>query len=312
MLRPLAIGEILDVGLKVYRNAFPAMIRAASVISIPGAVLETLIVNSGSTNGQSQNPIFAATGNFSIFQIFHGGWTLAADFLLYFLVQLMLNSFTVATCIACVADTYLDRKTSARKSLTFALRRFPSLVWLELMTQFFSLAPVVGLIGLAVALGQQGASRVAFGFTILGVVAAFCLMVSFYVVWVLRVPALLLEGKHNLKALGRSFSLVKRDAGKAINVILTAYIMATFLSLPLILLIAGLFNSLVGSDLSWVVTGVVALGTSLALTPMQASIYTVFYFDQRVRMEGYDIELLAQVTFDKTNQNSGSKKLVGN
>ena len=42
-LRPLGIGEILDAGIKIYRNKFATMLKAVAVVIVPVQVLNVLI-----------------------------------------------------------------------------------------------------------------------------------------------------------------------------------------------------------------------------------------------------------------------------
>ena len=42
-LRPLGVGEILDVAIKAYRARFATLVRAVAVLTVPVVVLDALV-----------------------------------------------------------------------------------------------------------------------------------------------------------------------------------------------------------------------------------------------------------------------------
>jgi hypothetical protein len=110
--------------------------------------------------------------------------------------------------------------------------------------------------------------------------------------------AIVLEGRGPLRGLGRSWSLTRRAFRRLIGVVVPISILTYLLAaLPTTFLIGvlGFGSYLTGSSvaLSLILTLVSLVGALLA-QPLAATIYTLLYYDLRVRNEGYDLELMAQ------------------
>src|SRR5215831_15812508 len=135
-LRPLGIGEILDVGIKIYtRNALtlfkivvfvvlPAQIvvNAVEVSALPKGVT----VSSGGAFGPRFGPTGTATVTNRELWIFIVGWVLAL------LISFVAGQLAQAGCFRAVADAYLGEEVGWRSSLRYALRRLPALIVLSI------------------------------------------------------------------------------------------------------------------------------------------------------------------------------------
>jgi hypothetical protein len=258
-LRPLGVGEVLDAGIKLYlRHWKPLMICVVGII-LPIQIVSALVVQSIDPN--SIDFSFDSTS---------GGYNdeLAAYFVLELLAALGIL-FATAACFKAVADAWLGVEPDARRSLGFALRQMPRLVWLAL----------VWFCGLAIAF-----------------LALFVPGIWLFVAWSLAVPALLFERVGASKALGRSFRLVRGRWWPILGGLLVAYLLT---------IIAGIFVSLVpativsvvapDNDVANVLASIVGGTVSqLISTPYLAAVIALLYFDQRVRKEGFDLQLLAE------------------
>src|SRR5204862_2084055 len=111
------------------------------------------------------------------------------------LLQLLLYVLTTLACFRAIADAYLGHPTDWATSLRFAARRAPAAV---VMWIVYFLGVFAGAFALLI-----GALFVA-------------------VRWSVAVPALLLERRGPLAALGRSWSLVKGFWWKAFGTLLVA------------------------------------------------------------------------------------------
>ena len=256
-LRPLALGEILDVGIKiVFRHAW-TLIRIALVVIVPIQILVALVDASATggsfTTGETDEEV--------------GTGTAVAGFLL--VIALSIISYTVATgaCFKAVADAYLGERPSWRDSIVFALRRFHAILWITI------LAYVLG--GLALlALIIPG--------------------IWLFVAWSVTVPALMAEDVRGLEALGRSFRLVRGFWWRTFAVVLLGTLLAAILGgiLGAAVGAAAVFGE--ENDLTFFIANAVASTAASAIsTPLTAAFITVLYVDLRVRKEGFDIQLLA-------------------
>ena len=105
---------------------------------------------------------------------------------------------------------------------------------------------------------------------------------------------LLVENVRGMKALGRSFSLVKGRWWATFGTLIVAYLLITIVQLPLSFVLGVMFAA-VDSEVTMaiVTTFVTIVGYAISL-PLGAAITALIYFDLRIRKEGFDLELLAQ------------------
>jgi hypothetical protein len=270
-LRPLGIGEILDVGIKIYwRNAW-TLFRIVLFVVLPTQIVVNLIQISSLPAGVDNapggpfGPSFTSNGSISRRE----GITLAVGYGVALILNALAGKLAQAGCFRAVADAYLGEDVSWRSSLRYALRRLPAVIGLSLLSTII----------------------IAIGF-ILCVIPGIYLWGAFYV----AVPVLLVEGVGPRRALGRSRQLVRGRWWGTIGVAIVGSV--------LVFVVAGALNGLIlgvalASPSQNTVTGFVltTLATTLSAvltTPAAAAFATVLYVDLRVRKEGFDLLLLAQ------------------
>jgi hypothetical protein len=270
-LRPLGIGEILDVGIKIYwRNAW-TLFRIVLFVVLPTQIVVNIIQVSSLPAGVDNapggpfGPSFTSTGTISR----SDGVTLAVGFGVALILNALAGKLAQAGCFRAVADAYLGEEVSWRSSLRYALRRLPAVVGLSLLSTI-----IIGI-----------------GF-VLCIIPGIFLWGAFYV----AVPVLLVEGVGPRRALGRSRQLVRGRWWGTIGVAIVGSV--------LVFIVAGALNGLIlgvalASPSQNTITGFVltTLATTLSAvltTPAAAAFATVLYVDLRVRKEGFDLLLLAQ------------------
>ena len=274
-LRPLRVGEILDVGIKVYTRNAKTLFKLVALVVIPVQIIGVLIII-------STIPDALAAGSQNPFQ-FTGDPTTTAvpefelrEFLIYMagvLVVILLGfvSTAIATgaCFKAVTDAYLGDKPDWRSSLRFTIDHFWPLVW---VTFIGSLGAGLGLL--------------------------FCIIPGIWlaIVWSVSTPALLTEGARGTKALSRSFQLVQSRFWPACAVIVISYLIRTMLNSAVGTAVVGLTFTDIGQSvfLTQAMSGAASALAAIIATPFQAAVIAVLYFDLRVRNEGFDLQLLAQ------------------
>src|SRR4051794_36973476 len=94
----------------------------------------------------------------------------------------------------------------------------------------------------------------------------------------------------------RSFELVRGSWWRVLGILLVGVVLVSFLAGILQALLTFIPAALAnGNDVVLAVTAVIAGTVSVTLTtPFTAAVFSLVYFDQRVRREGFDLELLAQ------------------
>jgi hypothetical protein len=268
-LRPLGIGEILDVGIKITTRHFSTLARAVLVVVVPVQLVASIIdlsVADGALSGASSDQFgtseFGTTDQFETGEI----WTLVAAVLVAAVLGLLAQTIATGACFKAVADAYLGRTPSWRRSTAEVLRRLHSILWISFLTYLLG-----GLALLACILPG----------------------IWLFIAWTVAVPAFLTEGVKGRRALGRSFRLVRGFWWRTFAIIVLGAILASIVSGALTAVLTGVALTS-DSDLTAVIANFVAsVGAGVVTTPFIAAVTIVLYFDLRVRKEGFDLALLA-------------------
>jgi hypothetical protein len=265
-LRPLGIGELLDVALKiVWRNA-GTLVRVVIFVVLPVQVVTALLAASASPSSLNTR-----SGNFAGSQPFSSS---DAKALIGFGVVTVVLSFISSSlasgaCFRAIASAYLGERTDWKSSLVYALKHLHSIMWISFLSSL--------LAGLAL---------------IACVLPGIYLWIGFAV----AVPALLTEGVRGSNALGRSRALVKGYWWRVFGVVLLGYLLSSILGGAIEGAVVGVSTVQAGqaSVIGVVVNIVAGTVSSVLTTPFVAAFVTVLYFDLRVRKEAFDLQLLAQ------------------
>jgi len=272
-LRPLRIGEILDVGIKVYTRNAKTLFKLVALVVIPVQVLGVLVIMStipDALASASQNPFqfapdAAPVPGFELRDVL----IYVAGLLVVVVLGFVSTAIATAACFKAVTDAYLGGTPDWRSSLRFTLDHFGALLWVTFLA----------------TLGTLGGTML-------------CILPGIWlgIVWSVATPVLLTEDRRGTKALGRSFELVQSRFWPATGVIVISYLIETVLNSALGASVAAVTFTEVGQNivLSQVVSGTAGAIAAILATPFRAAVIAVLYFDLRVRKEGFDLQLLAQ------------------
>jgi hypothetical protein len=271
-LRPLGVGEILDVGIKItWRHAW-TLIRTVLIIVAPVQVLAAVIQLSAMPDSYIEIAYGTRTAEeVSPFEPIDESevWASIAAFGIAALLGAVATTLATGACYKAVADAYLGERPTWRTSLGYALRRLHSLLW---VTVIYSIGVGIGFL--------------------------LCILPGIYlaVAWVVAIPALLTERRKGFGAIGRSYSLVQGRWWPSFALMLVGVLIAGFISYAVqFLAFAPAFTG--GADDPVLLLAANAVGSTLSAalwTPLIAAFATVLYFDLRVRKEGFDLALLAE------------------
>ena len=260
-LRPLSFGEILDVALKIFGRHWRTLVACVLVPTVPLQILSVLVVLSIAPEQFDLDGETTAAPE--------GTGTEIAAVLVVQLLSALASLLAWAACFKAVADGYLGRDPSVGRSLRFGLPK------------------ILRLLGLAIVTGIM----IAVGF--LGILIG-ALFVAALVI--LSPAALLFERIGVFSAIGRSFELVRGRYWAIVLLVLVIFL--AFLVIGVVF--GGILGAVAGAAGSEDETAgaIVSFLSNTALTavttPLFAAIVTVLYFDQRVRKEGFDLQLLAE------------------
>lgn len=318
-LRPMSLGDMFDAAFKLYRQNFLTFVGIVALLQVPMAIVQFLVQYTLG-NRALQNWMRFATRAGAIrpgenpFAAFPFGdlVTVFAISLVLAVVQYLIVRNLVTGALAnAIGRLYNGQPVSILESYSFGARRFLALIGASLAT-FFIGALVTGLIfgcmfGSMFALvggsGNRGGGVVAAILIVLVMIGLFVLLglAAMYVYTRLMVTtqAIVLEDQGPLAGLGRSWRLIGGSFWRSLGVLvlmgILTYMIAQFpgtiVSFALTLASRNALDNLIVNQI--ITTLLVQIGEVVAL-PLQLAIYTLLYFDLRIRKEGYDLELIAQ------------------
>lgn len=262
-LRPLSLGEILDRTFSLYRRNFILFLGIAALpnLLVLGLNLAGTLVSTGAetpSRGGASSPLLAL-----------GIGGIIVGVIVYFLVYLLAQGGTVYA----VSELYLGHTTSIGESLKKMRGRV-----LQLFGVTFLNGLVVGLASLALVIP--------------GIYVA-CRQIT-------CVPCALLEDLGPASSLDRSFKLTKGSAGRSFVIFLLYFIMLY----AALLLFTGPFLAAIefskdnpGAVRMWsAMSDVGQFVCGILVEPFLTIATAVFYYDLRVRKEGFDLQLMLKAS----------------
>jgi hypothetical protein len=268
-LRPLTTGQLLDRTFHIYRQNF---ILFAGISALPHAFLLVLQLSTLGVVRQvqaGQSAGFAAAGR----PVFNPTLAVLAGLIaiITLFVQVVMNSIATAATTFGVSDIYLEQETSI--SACFARVR--------------------GKIGRVIFASTELGFRVGLGFLLFIVPGIY---------WAgkygLAVPAVVLEDIKGKQACARSAELTKDSVGRIIAIYFLTWLLVAAIGAA-VLAVVGLalpdiaahsLKPAAGTMSFTVFQDLVSALVKTFVTPIMSIALTLAYYDQRVRMEAFDIE----------------------
>jgi hypothetical protein len=285
-LRPSSLGEILDRTAQMYRSHFLVYFGIAA-ISYAGILVLTLIANVLFFSHPH-----TSSRAYTRFTIGLGGSV--------GVLTLLPVAIGMAAVMHAVARNYLGEMCTIREAYVSIGRRWYRYILILLAMYGYAVLPIAllaGVVAVASALLPAGLARV----VVVGIAAMLIFAGLFFVVWwmlrwALAIPASLMENLKVHRALKRSSVLTKGGIGRIFVMLLLVGAVMTVIQyaiqIPMFVL---LWKS---KGIPTLTTQIVAsFGTFLSgsfVLPIYSIALTLFYYDQRIRKEGYDVEWLME------------------
>jgi uncharacterized membrane protein len=264
-LRPLSVGEILDAGIKVFTRHWKPLAKIVAIVTGPVYIVYVLLLASIDEELLDFSSTFSTSTETSDTDT---DATVLVGFGLSYLLLFITILLAFVACFKAVSDAWLGSTPSVSRSLRFALRRSFS----------------AGLLGIV-------AGIVVF----IGFIACIAPGIWISIAWCVCLPALLFERVGPLKALNRSYSLIKGRWWASFLLVVVGQLLVSIVGGVIQLGLVGIADA-VSSDNTIVLAIAQVIGStaSAAVTyPYLAAVLTILYFDQRVRKEGFDLQLQA-------------------
>ncbi len=275
-LRILALGDLLDETVRLYRRDFVRFVGVAALATVPILVVQ---MASAFLQTRTLTPFLRSSGSSSPDPSVYGPIMLQSAVQIGGAVIAGIMTMLMVGALAYVAGTsYLGQPATMGQGYRLALRRFPVMLGagaliglILLLLGVFTLIPCIGWLGGPAAI-------------------AFVLVNSS----LLLLPVIMLEGHGVRTSLRRTWALSKSQFWRvlAIAVIMYLFNLAVIggpASVVSVLVAVTLENTILASVISLVMSALV----SLIFTPLWSVCQTLLYYDARVRREAFDLELIA-------------------
>jgi hypothetical protein len=305
-LAPLGAGDLIDRALRLYRRHFFVLIRTAAppiIIVAAGWMLMSISFRQIFIVSDRSELLWNILLSLASVGIMTAG---------YLFIIVVMGGATRTL----VAHLLRNDPVTARATYAAVKARFWGLVLASILILIFVSFMMYGalffteIVVFACVFAAAGLVNivpvwlVAIVLSIVGLCAIAVLMFGFFflVGKIAYVPqVMLVEGKGVFEAIGRSFILAKGNARRLMAMTLFTTI-ATGSALMLLVMFLLIVGSLSGFDATnspewpvWYTTSYSIIGplSSILLTPVWMLSLSLLYVDERIRHEGYDIELMA-------------------
>jgi len=310
-LRPLGLGEVLGAAVRIYR------LRTRSVLAVAAIVYGIAFVVLTLSTGASMVPMigdmrasFESPETTTI-----TGMNSVGDVLITVLTTVLSSIVTLlASALVTVALTRIAMGEATGRSVSTAemwstmRRRGLAAVGVNLMIGLLSLVAflvVAGLGSLPLIILQEATALTIIPL-VLCIVLALLLMLWIWARTVLAIPALVIEEKGALGAIGRSFSMTRgRRLWRVLGTSLLVYVLysvaanvvtGVFSTLATIIYVVILLASggealILGMAVMTILMMLGSFAATVLLAPFLSAGFVAIYADQRMRHEAWDVEL---------------------
>jgi hypothetical protein len=307
-LRPMTLGEILDRTAELYRNHFSLFAGISAIFAGTMLLVEMLHLGLLTLLGYPHIPP-------------HREWAYAVTLGMEVLAVALVAGLSIAAFNRTVAWIYLGEPATVRAAAGSVLSRLRRYLWLMAVTVFRAWAPLfvmyVVMFAALFAVMPRGflfnpqmaqhaptidpstAVSVLVGILVF---APLFLGATVYgvIMWLrysLAMPACVVEGLATRQAIRRSIDLSVGSRGRIFVLWLLVYVIrllfGVLFGLPFIIL--GLKHPGQALPLVWLaVSEVAAFFTNTFIGPIYSTGLTLFYYDLRIRKEGFDIDWMMQ------------------
>ncbi|MGH7644137.1 MAG: hypothetical protein ACREMR_00990 [Gemmatimonadales bacterium] len=276
-LRPMNFGEVLDASLSIFRRHFGLFLHLSVVVmGVPMAVF-----------------VYFTTRLEADFRIrpIATMLTLVPVLLVYYLASLVLTAATVRV----ISDSYLGREPRFRDAIGLGMGR----IW-PLFLVGLGKSVLLGLIVIGVGIVGAVLVPVARSALVVGVLGGAALIIGgmWFLIYVacgygVTTPVVVLEELPSaFDAFARSWELTRGSKLRVLGFALVAFLL--FNSIP-----SGVLQAIAAaiqerSPVIGLFAMVLAHAIPMLLLPIISCVFTLMYYDLRVRREAFDLQILGQ------------------
>ncbi len=297
-LKPMGLGDLLDVVIRLYRRHFGQIVRIAAVVYVPLGVLQVV---SAALMFQAMDMDTAVPSYYP--GAFIAGGIGYALWIILFWLSMPLVQGAIAKA---VAEYYLGREATVASAYGFALRRWPMLIAVAILGGLIAWAVVVVGVAPAAGLGAllgvfaEGADSttmvIAIGLGALLLLIALHASLAIGVRLFFAALVVVLEEEGAIRALMRSWELTSGHFWRILFALLVLWLLVMVLTGIIVwpAQIASYFLQEVSFSISQALLSALSSLGTLLLQPVQVVATVLLYYDLRMRKEGFDLAMMAE------------------
>jgi hypothetical protein len=298
-LRPLGFGEIFDRAITLYIRNFVAFAGIVAVVVLPLAVLQYMIDMSSMTQFDQAIKILSHPNSAPPTPVLPSFMTdprVAGLFIITMVVVYAIYPFALNAVAIGVARLYVGRPVLFAPCYRGSLRRWPQVLGMLLLTFAVFIAWYIAFI-IIVILAILLVTLLVKAQIVLGVLAgiiaglvilaALLFLLPLFVSLTFAMNSVVIEERPVFASLGLGFSRIFNKAEFGRSVLFAVAAVAILMGAGML---AGIFSTI--ALLVHVVWLSAVAGTLFraAITPFSIVLLAVYYFDVRIRREGFDLE----------------------
>ncbi|MFB6716505.1 MULTISPECIES: glycerophosphoryl diester phosphodiesterase membrane domain-containing protein [unclassified Streptomyces] len=298
-LRPLGVGEILDGAVSTMRAHWRTVLGITLTVSVIAQVAITLVQRYLLPEPAAIDP--NATGSEALRQSADSAQSALINNVPALLITMIATLITTSVLTVVISRSVLGRPVTLADAWREARPRLPQLLGLTLLLALISAAIMtVGLLP-----GMLIGSTAGAGLVVIGLLAAFVVVIWLMVRFCLASPALMLERQSITTSMRRSDKLVKgawwRTFGILALTCLLTLVVSVIIAIPFSIIAMTVdggsldrFLTDGSTDFGWpflIVSGIGQVITATITYPLSAGVMALLYVDQRIRREALDLEL---------------------
>jgi hypothetical protein len=262
-LRPLAVSEILDESIRIYRRNFGLILVLALISVLPGLVYNLLTVQAMG-GGAGRSPFATTSGTANPLAAFNFAYIALGG-----LIVLIASPISSGILYQATIDIAAGYRPSAGTVLSQVLRRYLPILGVVVIG-WLCIIPVITCVGIVLTIWLR-------------------ILIS------LALPAMFAEGKGTMAALQRSADLVRNSWWRIFGILILAQLMVFVFSFAASLvaqLVVALIPGL-GVQVQASLSQVAAAAATSLVAPVVPIVACLLYFDRRVRSEALELDILA-------------------
>ncbi len=270
-LRPRSAIEIVDASFAILRKSFVQMAIIGLAAAAPLVVL--VIVGGAAAVGVMKTQL-ASSPAVAIPLLF------VATVLALIWVAIVDGAVTIAA-----GDAYFGRELSPASALRTAFSRA-----MPLLGAYLLRALIIGALALVAGVVVFAMSKMGGFFAVIAGIAAAVLVIHVALRLFATTSVVVFEDVGASESVNRSFALSKDSALRIFGVLFLCWLIVNVLQYAFNFTVAALLSSLLDSPMVAMILMVVV---AVLLYPFLNIAIMVLYYDQRVRKEGYDLQMMS-------------------